>query len=553
MALTRQPSFYLLDNGRMSPTHVMESVPTADFSSGPNATQQLLKQLSEPMQVKRNECKRPRVIVTEILIVLAVALFLRIPYFGWRMFPLNDGGMFAQVIDDIRAAHFILPSYTTYNLLNIPLSYPPLAFYFGAVCTVFTGGNPVPVLVWVPFLLNLICIVMVYFIAREIYPGKFYACLAGCCYAAMGRSGSWLIMGGGLTRGLGMLCALTAIVLFLISCKRDSFKIAVWSGIVLGMAALAHLEGGIYGALSLVAVALMYPRRWRNMRLLALAGTVSFLVIIPWLIWLSRHVGFEPLMDAVAAGGSYRALPTVYEWASIAAAITFTVVADFPYVWWLIATLFLMPRSGLTYAAPATALCIVWITSALVVVLTRRSQSLLRFRTVLVVVIALALSLQMTGVFGLRIPFSRPKTQFQVSAAEVQAMQAAGRVTNSDAKFLVFSQRTGDWATDMAAEWFPYFSKRQCVNTVQGREWLPNKAFSNATVAETGLEMSLRPGIIGLLHDLKPDYVFIAEPLDENHGRVAKILSDYANSAPIYQNSEVSIYKVERDERLHSE
>lgn len=39
-------------------------------------------------------------------------------------FPLNDGGMFYTMIRDLKANHFILPQFTSYNFANIPFAYP---------------------------------------------------------------------------------------------------------------------------------------------------------------------------------------------------------------------------------------------------------------------------------------------------------------------------------------------------------------------------------------------------------------------------------------------
>src|SRR4030095_12722187 len=44
-------------------------------------------------------------------------------------FPLNDGGMFLDMIRDLRVSEYILPYTTSYNFSNIPYAYPPLGFY----------------------------------------------------------------------------------------------------------------------------------------------------------------------------------------------------------------------------------------------------------------------------------------------------------------------------------------------------------------------------------------------------------------------------------------
>jgi hypothetical protein len=522
-----------------------------------SGTAEILKELSKPLQVHSGEYTPPRTAVRDVLIAVATALALRIPYFRGRMFPLNDGGMFAQIIDDIRAAHFALPTHTTYNLLDIPLSYPPLAFYLGALCTLFTGQNAVSVLVWLPLLLNLITVVMVYLIAKEIYPSGFYACLAACCFASIGRGAEWLTMGGGLTRGLGMLCATVAILLFLRSRKHNSLTLAAWSGVWVGLAIASHLEGGIFAAFSLVVLSVLLEKRWQNIRLVALAGAVSIVVVLPWMIWLYRHLGFGPLMNAGPTGGSYYLPRNVTILGFLVASVIFAVVARFPYVCWLAVIPLVMRRSGPTYGAAVGGLCMVWFANAIVVLLARRGVRLRRWRTTIVVVLAIAFSLQFSGMPRIRrdrLADLRSNSRAQVSPAGLAGMQAAGRLTPINAKFFVFNQRFGNWPTDMVAEWFPYFAKRQCVNTVQGREWLPNNAFFHAIELGEEVELSGSQHVTAtILEELKPDYIFIAGPFnpnagpfDENQAWLANTLRLYAGSSPIYENSEVAIYKVER-------
>jgi hypothetical protein len=52
-------------------------------------------------------------------------------------FPINDGGTFYAMIEDLKANHFLLPAFTSYNYLNIPYAYPPLSFYVGGFISLF--------------------------------------------------------------------------------------------------------------------------------------------------------------------------------------------------------------------------------------------------------------------------------------------------------------------------------------------------------------------------------------------------------------------------------
>jgi len=524
-------------------------VTEAQSDAIPSPSDEILTELSLPLQPDLRDQTAAKNTLRDVLIVLAVTFLLRIPYFHGRMFPLNDGGMFAQIIDDIRATHFVLPTHTTYNFLDIPLSYPPLAFYLGAICTLVTGQDTVTVLTWLPLILNLISMVLVYFIAKEIYPHGFYACLAACCSASIGRSGEWLTMGGGLTRGLGMLWALMAILLFLRAQKQNSIKLAAGSGLFVGLAALSHLEGGIFASLSLVVLSLLLPKRVQNIRLVVLSGAISVIVTLPWMIWLYRHLGFGPLMNAAETGGSYYTTLHFSPLAFLAASIIFAVVGRFPYVCWLAIIPWVMRRSGTTFGAVVGGLCMVWFTNAIVILLARRGNWLRRRQNAALIVLAMALSLQFRGIPWIhsdRLEDLRSNTRAQVSLAELEGMRAVTRLTPTKARFFVFNQRLGGWYADMVAEWFPYFTKRHSVNTVQGREWLPDKAFFHAIDREGSLVMSGPALVPKILDELKPEYLFIAEPFDEDQEAIAKSLRAYARSSPIYKNAEVTIYRVER-------
>src|SRR5262249_18578887 len=150
-------------------------------------------------------------------------------------------------------------------------------------------------------------------------------------------------------------------------------------------------------------------------------------------------------------------------------------------------------RSGTTFGAVVGGLCMVWFANAIVILLARRGNWLRRRQNAALIVLAMALSLQFRGIPWIhsdRLEDLRSNTRAQVSLAELEGMRAVTRLTPTNARFFVFNQRLGGWYADMVAEWFPYFTKRHSVNTVQGREWLPDKAFFHAIDREGSLVMS---------------------------------------------------------------
>jgi hypothetical protein len=71
--------------------------------------------------------------------------------------PINDGGMFYVMIADLRASHFLLPAFTSYNHLNIPFAYPPLSFYIAGLISSF-GISTFELLRWLPPLISTLSI-----------------------------------------------------------------------------------------------------------------------------------------------------------------------------------------------------------------------------------------------------------------------------------------------------------------------------------------------------------------------------------------------------------
>jgi len=115
---------------------------------------------------------------------------------------MNDGGMFFRMIEDLRQNHYSLPAYTTYNNLQIPFAYPPLAFYVAGLLADLSHVSLLKVLLWLPALLNIATIPAFYLLSKAVLENQLKAALATLVYMLMPLSMDWFLMGGGLTRGM---------------------------------------------------------------------------------------------------------------------------------------------------------------------------------------------------------------------------------------------------------------------------------------------------------------------------------------------------------------
>ncbi len=140
-----------------------------------------------------------------LILMLAILLgtFMRFNLTMLAGFAINDGGMFAVMVDDLRANHYIIPAITSYNHFNIPFAYPPLGFYFGALAVDIFKINAVEALRWVPAFFASLSILAFYLLAQRLFKDKYYASLSTLFFALMPRAFSWFVMGGGLTRSPG--------------------------------------------------------------------------------------------------------------------------------------------------------------------------------------------------------------------------------------------------------------------------------------------------------------------------------------------------------------
>ena len=91
--------------------------------------------------------------------------------------PINDGGMFYLMIEDLKANRFLLPAATSYNHLNIPFAYPPLSFYVGGFISSL-GISALDVLRWLPPLISTLSILALYWMASLMLDSRKKAALA---------------------------------------------------------------------------------------------------------------------------------------------------------------------------------------------------------------------------------------------------------------------------------------------------------------------------------------------------------------------------------------
>ncbi len=437
-------------------------------------------------------------------LALVVGGIVRVlPFFGTD-FPLNDGGLFGIMIQDLVDNGFLLPVSTSYNGLDIPFAYPPLAFYVAGLGNVL-GVPIIDTLRGVPLLFSLATIVAVYWLAAGVLRSRSGGVLAALAFALLPRSYLVLITGGGLTRGLGFLLAMISLGLAwrLMQNRKPSWWAATVLGLDAGLTALAHPQAAVFLATSVIVFLPWAVHRRVAAARLAFSAVISLLVVVAWLVPVMAVHGIDPLISAAQSGGrgldglllllSLRfAELVVFDVITIAGLIGAVLAIrrrEFMLPLWLVAIWIVDSRAGYTFAMVPLALLTAYaLLGPHQFMASKHRDEAVRphpqtsgsRRRHVAVLSGLVVANYYSGL--------RPTSPLHGLDTEQQAaLQWAGENTADDAVFAVVTNGTY-WENDGVSEWFPALTGRRSAATVQGNEWLGPEMWQGQQEAYDGLQ-----------------------------------------------------------------
>jgi hypothetical protein len=506
------------------------------------------------------------------LITLFGAL-LRWKFLTGSTFPVNDGGMFYSMVNDLIANHFRLPLITTYNQAGIPFTYPPLSFYILGFLHQTAGIDLLALFKYYGVIFNLLSIPAFFLLARELTGRRDLESYAATAFYAFLVSGyDWLIAGGGVTRSPAHTFMILALALYLLYLRTGRRWYWIGSAVCGGLIALHHLEYLWLFCLTLLIFNLTRENLLR--RLLNLAGYFLLIGLIsaPWWISVLQMHGLSPFLTAFASKNS--------NWLNslnLILTLKMTAESQSSYInsLALIGIFFcLLRRSERRNIA--------WL--ALVIVLGARSLH----RSALFPVAVLA-GIGLGGIFaGLQMLASKltdfPKkstelilaffvifslvhplinsyyTSFtpqpalrSLSQAELDSMAWVRQNTAAGSTFLVLDPNP-DWFTSQYSEWFPTQTGRISLGTVQGTEWLPQMEYIRRMQLYEGASACLNRGsecVATLLRDqvVQPEYLVVThascriDPSDCTE-LFLQSLQKVGIYLPIYSNPSVVIFAI---------
>jgi hypothetical protein len=469
------------------------------------------------------------------LILLAALLFggwLRFYPVVQAGFPINDGGMFYSMIEDLYANNFILPRYTSYNLSDIPYAYPPLGFYLGALLKLF-GIDTLHILMYLPPALSVLVILAFFGLAKKVFDGSWsYAALATLAFALIPGSYSWFIMGGGLTRSLGQLFFLLFLTNLLKLYEAPTHRQTLYTGLFGSLAILSHPEISIHAFTAAVIFWFFRSRNQKGLRAsLAVAGIAVTLAAPWWASVLWQH-GTHPFLNALQTGGHTSILVafknilyfafTEETLAPIVAVLGMIGIIyqignkNYFLTIWIIITFITQPRSATAIALyPLSMLFAITLVDIILPAMTKGLQDnttprLMERKKTWIIIAFLTIYMAASGSIH-----SIILSNYYINNAERQLLQWVQENTIESAQFIVIADVNSPMVHH-TAEWFPALTQRRSLLTVQGSEWTQGKRLFETMIAANQANDCLRKNIecieqLTSKHDIKFDFVYISQ------------------------------------------
>jgi len=456
----------------------------------------------------RNYPKKDKIgLLFFILVITALGASLRLYFILRQDFPLNDGGMFLVMTQDLIDNQFRLPKFTSYNDAQIPFAYPPLPFYIAATISATAGITLLDIIRFLPLVFSILAIPAFFLLSREILESDPQAIQATILCAILSPSYEWVIMGGGISRAPAQLFSILALYFASRLLKSDHKKSIIPTIVFLALCGTAHLEY-LWITIILVAImAIIYRGFSQAIHLLIKLALGVTVLMAPYLIIVFLNHGAQPFASAMQSGE--------FNWAyglakllfgNLTGEVLFTpvlVLAVLAFVRclikkeyllpaWTLAIVLLNPRSlERSIIIPVCLLAGLGIDE---IILPAISSGIETFKgrknspessdpsPSFVNLFPGYLSLLVISYLLVRAVLSGPMVTLKESLVALPiedriAMAWVKENTQPDSQFLVITP-PAIWQRNAPAEWFPAIAERRSVTTVQGSEWLPDGQFS---------------------------------------------------------------------------
>jgi len=500
---------------------------------------------------KHNPGEKPPKSIEFLGVFAAILLgtFLRLSPIIQLDFPLNDGGAFLAITQDIVANNFAFPKFATYNLSNIPFAYPPLVFYTTAFITKIFQWSLPNIIRMLPAVVSILTIPAFYGLARRILKNPLQILVATFGFTLMPTAFDWLVVGGGLTRSFGYLFAILCLQqiyeLYTTRYNKPIFLGSLFAGLTI----LSHPGTAWFLFYSSLTIFLFhFKNRPHALRKSIIIGVGSLVLISPWLIRLHKTHGIavlaypfqtegfslasiitpftflftnEPLLDIFAFGGLLGVIACLF-------------LGKYFLPVWLLSVFVFETRLGPTYSVvPMTLLVGVGFDSAILPLLKKpNSNTLSKIQKMLPKILVGYLLLYSTIAAFMAINYE------SVSSPQRQIMAWIQANTPELSRFIVLTGQP-EYGIDHVSEWFPTLTHRHSLTTPQFHEWLPDQAFNQRIELHRSVQICNEKGL-GCLsewvqtNNIKFTHIYIANHNPENQTLAYQMMTKALVDSPEY-------------------
>ncbi len=491
-----------------------------------------------------------------IVTTLLVGGRLRLSFVQSSALPLNDGGMFYVMINELIHNQFRLPAFTSYNFSNIPYAYPPLGFYIVGLLNRISALPVLQIIRFYPAIINTVTIIAFYPLARVMLKSRMQAAIALILFGLFTHTFNWQIMGGGVTRATGMFFAVMALTAIyqMLSTRRGVY--VPLAGALVGLTALSHLEMTLF---TVTTAGLMFVAFGRSkisvMHVLVSAGIALAISSPWWLAVISQH-SLAPFLNVLSSSQRENLLPSFAQlfivlnlgdqplWGALAllGIIYYAYRHQFFYLFWLVAIVFVYPRAAANFAPIPLAMLIATFVEAILLPFLQGKFAPIRPLPKRYEYYITAIFLTWLIAFMV---LAAPATVFlpHLDDNQIEAMNWVASNTPRESKFAVLVSKV--WNVDSEGEWFPAIAKRMNVLAVQGSEWLPDNRFSSLEYYHSIIEgCSDSVACLGEIPDERIQqfsYVVLASA-DKNLTNLWMSSFSSANYVKVYANPSMTIF-----------
>lgn len=470
-----------------------------------------------------------------LAVVLAGALLYRLWLLG-NDFPINDGALFLRFVDEIASVFPALPASVPYNGQSIPFAYPPLAFWLAAALA-NAGADTIEILRVAPILANIVTVGLFSWLLHRLGYQPWLVAIATFFLVTNQRAWEWLVMGGGLSRSLGALLTMAALIPL---ARQDGARVSTLallaSAAAVAGAVLSHPHWGIAAATLTLA---LLATRAGNVRVFvaqALAvGLTALLLASPWIFHVFSVHGPGPVLAAGTTSYQQNLVGTMLvNFLKTLVANPFILLGGFVLLtrrdWFPFAALaiaiFITPR--LSPQAWAIPIAILAGQGVLFAVGYLRRFHIIRRGALPLVALAVLSIVAARAYRDARLA----SDQFRPLDPDLRAGMAWVAANHPGRRFVILS--SSPWYFDASAEWFPVLANATSLNTAQGREWLPNRQFAQLVeMNEREKSANCRELPAALRAYGRADYIWA-----ETHRECFRA----ADARPVFANEDVAIY-----------